>query len=311
MKILLNLLLILLLEKAYMENPRKLTPSAKTNYSQNDVDSLKKYIYPIIGIDSTPVDGGTCFFVRHHKNIYLVAAKHILAGCLNDSTKSDHFANKHYVFLGSYAHAVELNTSAAKHLLPCNGLDLVMCRLMDTSMSKYIYSVEDYLMPDFSDFKSFVIAGFPATGFKKDMLSSFPDVSFLHLQNKHFEILNLPDSKGNYDPNLFGIDWQRQVSAGILFEGYSGAPVFIQDRTTLKWKLAGLLSAGKSIQNDVERLIVVDVVAIMNKLDEAQLLSKVQSAIFLFISVGVPSKTRFLHLPYSSVMFRLSLLSSR
>ena len=267
MKILITLLFILFFDKGYC---------------QNDFDSLKKYIYPIIGIDSTPVDGGNCFFVRHHKNIYLVTAKHILAGCINDSTKSDHFANKHYVFLGSYAHAVELNTSAAKQVLPCNGLDLVMCRLMDTSMSKYIYSVENYLMPDFSDFKGFLIGGFPATGFKKDMLSSFPDVSFLRLQDKHFDILNLPDSKGNFDPNLFGIDWQGQGTTGTLMEGYSGAPVFIQDRNTLKWKLAGLLSAGKSIQNDVERLIVVDVVAILNKLDEAQLFPRVQSANFVF-----------------------------
>jgi hypothetical protein len=262
MKILITLLFIFLFEKGY---------------SQNDFDSLKKYFYPIIGIDTAPVDGGSCFFVRHKKNIYLVTAKHILAGCLNDSTKSELFADRHYIFLGSYLNAVELNTSATKLVLPCDGIDLVFCQLVDTSMSKYIYSVEDYLMPDFLDFKSFLIGGFPATGFKKDIMSSFPEMSFLHIQDKYSEILNLPDLNGNYDPNMFGIDWQRQVITGALLDGYSGAPVFIQDRSTLKWKLAGMLSASKSIKKDMERLIIVDVVAILNKLDEIQLLSKVQA----------------------------------
>ena len=255
----------------------------KNGYSQSDFDSLKKYIYPIIGIDNAAVDGASCFFVRHQKSIYLVTAKHVLSGCLNDSTKSEFFAGKHYIFLGSYLNSIKLNTTVTKKVLPCDGIDLVIWQLMDTSMSKYIYSVEDYLRPDFSDFKSILIGGFPATGFKKNMLSSLPGVSFLHIPDKHFEILNFPDLNGNYDPNTFGVDWKGKVITKTLLEGYSGAPVFIQDRSTLKWKIAGLLSGFKNNPKDADPLIIIDVVAILNKLDELKLFSTVQPGnIFIY-----------------------------
>jgi hypothetical protein len=251
-------------------------------YSQNDFDSLKKYIYPIIGIDSTAVDGGSCFFVRHNKNIYVVTAKHVLAGCLNDSTKSKKFANKHYIFLGNYLNSIVLNTDITKRILSCGGIDFAICQLLDTSMSKYIYSVENLLVPDFTDFKEFTIGGYPATGYATNVFDHYPDVSFMRIQKHHFEILNIADSTGAYNPNIFAIDWKGQVTNADLMSGYSGGPVFIQDRKTLKWKMSGILSAGKNNVKDAVILIVIDAIALLDKLDSPRLPYELQSGILYF-----------------------------
>jgi len=244
-------------------------------YGQNDFDSLKKYTYPILAIDGATVDGGgSCFFVRRDKKIYLVTAKHILAGCINDSTKKTRFVDKHRVYLGSYSNAIEINTSSSPRILPCDGIDLVICILADTSMSKLIYSVEKYLLPDFTDFEAIAISGFPGSGFNKNRFTHFPGASLIRIQDKDFEILNFPNAKGDYDRYVFGIDWKKPSLDVASIKGYSGAPIFLQNKRTLKWKIAGILTGLKTPGNGSLVFMAVDAVDLLDKLDAAKTLKK-------------------------------------
>lgn len=88
-------------------------------------------------------------------------------------------------------------------MLPCGGIDLTICQLFDTSMSKYINSIENYLLPQSNDFKSVMIWGYPRS--VQDFSNHSPAALFMRMPDKHFEITNIPDTAGVYDPFQYAI----------------------------------------------------------------------------------------------------------
>lgn len=252
MKIFTTLLLVLLISNSY---------------SQTNVDLLKKYSYPILGFDVAAVKGGaTCFFIRYNKKIYIVTAKHVLNGCLNDSTKDVDSNKKSYIFLGNYSQSIFLNTNDTKKFLPCKGTDLVFCQLLDTSMGKYINSVEDFMVPEFKNYVEFIICGYPSSTYNKDMFKHLPPSSFMEIHDSTFKIFDIVNSKGVRDSTAYAINWKGKIVKDSLIGGYSGSPVFIQEKNTLKWRLAGILTAAKDLGIDEVSIMIIDSKTIVDKL---------------------------------------------
>src|SRR4051794_33158022 len=76
------------------------------SYSQKNnfriFDSLQHYSYRLLGFSVSgnrlyPF-GGTCFFIRKNKKIFLVTAKHVVTGCV-DSGKADNLPSKLSVYI--------------------------------------------------------------------------------------------------------------------------------------------------------------------------------------------------------------------
>ena len=62
--------------------------------TQLPADSLSKYSYSLLGFSNNPnADFGTCFFINHNNNLFLVTAKHTLYNC-DTLTKKEYPAFK-------------------------------------------------------------------------------------------------------------------------------------------------------------------------------------------------------------------------
>jgi hypothetical protein len=219
-----------------------------------------------MGLDSLFEGGATCFFIKYKNIMYLVTAKHVLSGCENVNTKIKSFPDMHYVFLGNYLHSIPINTKETKRILPCSGLDLVIIKIVDTPIYKYINSVEEYLVPPFNEYKGIGIFGFPIISYKKDMFKTFPAQSEMIIDENYFTFHSVMDTLGKLDSTLMAINWTKNVTPSNVMGGYSSSPVFLQEKKSNQWRLVGLFSASKDIGRDSVSLLLLKADIIMENI---------------------------------------------
>ncbi len=127
-----------------------------------------------------------------------------------------------------------------------------------------------------------MISGYPRSAYVQDFSNHFPTALFMRMPDKHFEITNIPDTAGVYDPFQYAITWTGQALKADLMSGYSGSPIFIQEKESLMWRLAGIFSSSKDVGDEKVVMIVIDSIALMQKLEQTLIPYMSQSGV-LFI----------------------------
>jgi hypothetical protein len=227
--------------------------------AQQYPDSLKEHSYYIYG-NQKSADGSymvsveaTCFFVRAGEKIYLVSAKHVLTSWSTaDSTKPAVYPDTLFV-------RIPLTNSGPVTDIPVDIRDI-----KSGAHGSYYYNEPDIFAMEFSDpgktkINAFNIADIAADSIatkKRDQAAAvaygFPagtktnEKSPVPLSGRVF---SLPDENINYRDNQRGAEVRDIVNYLVKFDepvkpGYSGAPVFLEDKDSAKWFFAGVISQG-------------------------------------------------------------------
>jgi hypothetical protein len=223
--------------------------------SQNNsgsIDSLKMYSYNFLGFKVFPPDkvkpaGGTGFFFRKDNRLFFVTAKHVLSGCLNDSTKDKDFPDTMNIVLHSQKKHIEgifqISATEISNSIACNTIrndpDIIVVEL-NSQRLKNVYSVESFVHPPFKKVSDFVVCGFPSKETVKPGLN-LAQVSTIHFGIKDGQIVG--GAILEYENNrIDSLDYYIKTDIFLdSLDGYSGSPVFIKDRHSSQWRIAGVL----------------------------------------------------------------------
>ncbi len=205
-------------------------------------------------------------FLRKDNKVCLVTAKHVLSGCENDSTKSNTFPDKHYVFLGSYAHSLILNTKILKTKLPCGRDDILVIPVLDTTLFPFINSVENFITQPLKYFKDIYIYGYPMKSYTSDMFKSLPDAAFMNIHDSPYHFTKILLNNNSIDTLSSAVSWLYNSVPSNLMHGYSGSPIFLQSKSNEMWRLIGLLSSAKDLGKNSVIIRLMDIEAILDKL---------------------------------------------
>lgn len=231
-------------------------------FSQN---WLSKYSYPLIGFDGIESNAGTCFFIKYHKSIYLVTAKHNVSGCDNDSTKSKRFPDFEYAYLGNFHDSVVINTNLLKAILPCNGVDLFVYKVEDTSKAAYINSIEDFITKtSIKRNNNVTLCGYPITTYTHPGM--YPNADSLVIKSGSSTFNDINKRSGKIDSTMVLLNWNSGAFPDSLLHGYSGSPVFFKNGKTKNFELAGLFSAYKGINGNLISMQIIKTSAIVQAL---------------------------------------------
>jgi hypothetical protein len=232
---------------------------------EDAINSLKKYSYQIYGLYAlinkpleTNTTGGTCFFFKKNNTLFLITAKHVLVGCVDSSSnskKADFFPNRMYVALSKDAKdTLIINTSTIRDTAKCptmfNDPDVIVIPVIN-SVGKTINSIENLVAPLFQYTDNLLVIGYPGINFIDSDTLKIPDPSVMKWKNGKYDFFGMaiPGTK-IADTIHWWLD-QKDYPVGKATKGYSGAPFYVQDSITKKWRIAGLLSNSEDNEGTV------------------------------------------------------------
>lgn len=225
---------------------------AITSYGQPSEDSLSKYSYTIIGVNkSSDINSGTCFFIKNNRGLFLITAAHNFYRC-------DSSINK--MIRKTLLGIIEVPGSPSKILqvgVPeifdtClqyeKDTDLVVIKI-GYLWAKYVNTVEKLIAPLPENMGDIVVFG-----------QGIENKSSIKFMPNHKIII----PKGYYTmnhnaPNFFDrnyTDWVHyfiqsdSLNLGSWAKGFSGSPVFVQDKNKNKWFFCGIFIGGYSNHPD-------------------------------------------------------------
>jgi V8-like Glu-specific endopeptidase len=220
-----------------------------SSFGQNNSDSLNKYSYAIIGLDKTQTLLGSGFFIKNNNSLYFITAKHCFVNC-----DSIGFINSDMIMVINRFNpdkSFAINTKPIKLKYPCHGTyfdsDYVAIPI-NIQMSKYVNSVENFVLPPFKKIDSASVFGFPGFSYSK-------------VENGQVFII---PTKMKLPPKIHGFyiktDKKNRVdSASCFFEvdsflndldslgGFSGSPIFIKSKD--KIRILGVFYASSTNPN--------------------------------------------------------------
>ncbi|MEJ7821476.1 MAG: trypsin-like peptidase domain-containing protein [Chitinophagaceae bacterium] len=225
--------------------------------SQNK-DTLSKYSYWMTGykeMDSSFLfNVATCFFVRNNNNLYLVTSNHVISGCDESQNKKLHPDIAQIWIEDSTGHPAEVitvNVTYERDTSKCYDFtevaDVMVLKMPAKGYEK-INSVEKFLQPPFKKINQLIIFGYPASGVDYKIASK------LKIKNNpkvvtHFALFN---NKNDTIPKIDSINYNvvtNSIPINNTLKGYSGSPVFLQDKTTKRWRIAGVFSGALTATN--------------------------------------------------------------
>jgi hypothetical protein len=230
------------------------------SFCQLPVDSLSKYSYVIIGFDLKGATDhfGTCFFIKKNSRLFLVTAKHVLYSC-------DPASDKFYSPFDHASVSLPKPFNSMQILLPprndsClsmhNDADLLVLEI-DPSWSNKVNSVERFMVPPFNRVGDAEIFG---QGFHSDSVRlSFESQHNIHLPANSFKIeesvrYENPDFIDSFDYTFI----TKEIIKSKSLNGFSGSPVFLQEKNSKRWRIAGVLvGVAYASQGNKKRLFVV------------------------------------------------------
>lgn len=206
-------------------------------------DSLIEYSYTIASFNpSTAASNfGTCFFLKNKDKLFLITAQHNIYKC--DSATST--LQSPYQFSAIYLlKSNELLTVKFPQKIPveCKGMDKdtdLLVIPVDTSWCRKIKSVNDFLLPPFQQLGDCIIYG---QGMKSTTdYAGFEKPHRFHIPTDSFKVYtNAPtEDTTHIDTVKYFIQSFGPIITSAM-KGFSGSPVFLQDRETKLWRLAGV-----------------------------------------------------------------------
>jgi len=235
-------------------------------FSQMPADSLGKYSYPAIAMNSNIAFTGTCFFIKKNSMLYLISAKHVFFNCDSLGKLNQSYPNQILIgHLKNIAQSFTVDTKLERGVTKCDGLDIYIKRI-NSSFSQYYNSVEGFIFPPIASPKTIEVFGYSSEVFRKDFVA-LPDSS-LHstIPEETFDFQISRDSLDKRDTSLMQIWCPRSVT---VTHGFSGAPVFLQDKPTGKWRVIGVLQGGSPSNIDSRQILYyVDIKYVLEAIDK-------------------------------------------
>jgi hypothetical protein len=208
------------------------------------VDSLKKYSYFIAGFEivnpatgEAITSGGTCFFLKEKDELYLTTAKHVMTGC--DSIKAVHYPSILNVFSPNYDNLISIETKPIRDTAACLPFyadpDVIVIKV---SNKIQVNVVNDFMLEPFLEVGNTVIYGFP--GINNIKPSGFRIVPADSIMLKENSYSYVSESINNHTDTINYHIYAEHYTFDYLGKGYSGSPVFVQDKLSKKWRVAGI-----------------------------------------------------------------------
>jgi hypothetical protein len=221
-----------------------------TAHSQILLNPLKKYSYYLTGSKSNYAMSftmaGTAFFIRQGNSLYLITAKHIINGCVNNQ-KQPFYPETIFIWLHDSSNtegiAVPIDISKIRDTLKCPTLpddaDVIALKMSDIRLNN-VYSVEKYLSPIFSKVADIEIFGFPENN-TPTKIAGYTNPSNLHIPSNKYQIVRLTDTNTGMVDNKNLYIFSTAVRLDNTLGGYSGSPIFIKDGKSKNWRLLGVM----------------------------------------------------------------------
>ncbi|MBS1743951.1 MAG: trypsin-like peptidase domain-containing protein [Bacteroidetes bacterium] len=209
-------------------------------YSQDNIDSLDKYSYSIVGDCAKGRYYGTGFFISDNNRLFFITAKHCLTGC-DGETKNSIYPDTMFINLKIRKY-YPLDVRITKDTSICDHNDYMVIEV-DTVLKKVINTLEN-LIPS-KTFKPLrlKIVGYPRQAYPTqnplDAITQNLTLSY----SQFFIDADKSNYISKYNINTERIIFLTEFVKDSHLDGYSGAPVFFQDYS-LKWKLIGCLHSG-------------------------------------------------------------------
>jgi hypothetical protein len=226
-----------------------ITSSAQRNAAR--ADSFAKYSYRIFGMKSINDKkyisaGGTGFFIKDKGRLFFITAMHVVSGCEDDSTKDRNFPDTLYIIEKEPGKDASLfYPLPTKQLIkiPCNTMkesgDYMVFPIPDSQMQN-VYSVERFIQPPFKKLQTLSVWGYPANKSVKKEELDFTDPSPILLNLAGNEFVRMAGSNKRIDSLRYFVIADIKTDG---LAGYSGSPVFLKDKESKKWRVAGIFVA--------------------------------------------------------------------
>ena len=240
--------------------------SSLISEAQIPADSLEKYSYPIIGVNSY-VFVGTCFFIKNDNKLFLITAKHIILGCDSANKKIEPYPNNFIIGCAAKPeNSINIDVKAYQKSHECDGLDIYVYPVDDKYYNLY-NSVEKFLIPSLDKWKTIEVFAYPKSTYNtksEDLI--IPDKA---------EHENIPEQSFDFEPDRDKDDKIDTLHGKITIpskvnirHGYSGAPLFLQDKISGTWRLFGVMVAGENPKRDSRSAIFyVDIKYVMAEIE--------------------------------------------
>jgi hypothetical protein len=241
------------------------------SYCQLPGDSLKRYSYGIMSFSNKGVKGqfGTCFFIKKNSLLFLVTAKHVLYKCDSSSDKVYSPYNFAIVQIPHPLDIIQISIPLrTDSCMPIEKDTDLLVISVDPSWSNRINSVEEFMEPQFSHVWDAEIFG---QGWHTDSIRlTFDNQHHIHLPANSFKIEEVARYENS---NLIdSVDYMftmKEIYKNKSINGFSGSPVFLQDKNSKKWRIAGVLVGVANASNSIKkRLFVVKQEYISNYIND-------------------------------------------
>ncbi len=196
---------------------------------------------------------GSGYFVRDRNKLFFITAHHVLAGCRSSRdtcklpVKASIYPDTMNIYLNfqgnmnfRYIRIDVKHIKMEKCLSPPMEADIVACEVINTN-NDTIYSVENFLATTLPKKKGVIsIYGFP--DYANRIAGGFQQVNATHFVVDSFLLYNYYSFKG-----CDGMMWVDSVDYVLKtykkrtdnLGGFSGSPVFIEDKKKKKWVFMG------------------------------------------------------------------------
>jgi hypothetical protein len=188
------------------------------------------------------------FSIEKMGNYFLITAKHVIRGC-KDSVKIDNFPDVIYVWLTKgYNKPVmkPINIKMVRDKLKCQNKltkeepDVISIPVTDTIFNN-VYSVEDFILPRFYKAKQIEIYGYPDLNKTNwNYITLYVPPSHLYIPEHGYELATNTDTLTHITDEFDYSIYTTKIAIDNRLHGYSGAPVFVKDSETTKWRLLGV-----------------------------------------------------------------------
>lgn len=236
-------------------------------------DSLSQYSYLLFGSTLLNADHkstipigkqGTGFFVKIDSSIYFVTAKHTIANYLkNDDHKKDfpdslnvytHYSDPfNYITIPAdwISDSIRLNEGLKDPDVFAYEVTNSMKNLKSDAIE--ISLLENDFAPGKANFNKIWIFGFPEIKNKRigEVIQFTPPYRF---ESNNFHVSENFLNQIGSDRGIDYLNYEvliKDAKITSAFAGFSGSPVFIQNRNSLKWQFMGIIVAANQIRNSI------------------------------------------------------------
>jgi hypothetical protein len=205
-------------------------------------DSLSKYSYTIFGqIGKTPqLDMGTCSFYEKSGNLFLITAKHVVYSCDSLTKKQIPKFEIASVFIPTDFQLLQFKVPALGDscIVDYKDPDLFVFKVENKWIGK-VNTIGQFIIPPLKGFGKLTIFG---QGMKGDSsYLRFDQQHKIELKQNSFKFYsNPPVPDSNYVDTVHHFVETKEITVGNWMKGFSGSPVFLQDKKSNKWRFCGV-----------------------------------------------------------------------